>query len=141
MEEDMNTRLNRSTLRKAVALAGLAGSLVLMGLNPAAAAGACGKRPCVSAQSVVSAAGDEMRIALEQLEFAGDALTPQSRDAIATLATKWAGASKGALKLSVAADAGLQGSAAKRQAGARAKALKQALVDAGLPAAKVSVKS
>ncbi|HET7796116.1 MAG TPA: hypothetical protein VFL64_22195 [Rhizobacter sp.] len=135
----MNTS-NRPALRRTLAAACVAASLGLWGMNAAVAAGACGKHPCVSALSVVSAAGDEFRTALAKVEFAGDALAPQSREAVATLARKWSSA-KEPLKLRVAADANLQGAAAQRQAAARAAALKQALVDAGLPAAKVSITS
>ena len=106
---------------------------------PAFAASTCGSRPCVSPASVVSAAGDDFRAAIAKVEIVGDGLSPQSQDAVATIAKTWAAKSKKVLSLRVHADTGMRGVAARMQAGARAQALTQALVGAGLPEKQIKI--
>lgn len=114
--------------------------LLALGISaPAMAAGACGGKPCVSTRSVVGAAGDDLHAALAQVEFAGDGLAPQSKDAIASIAKTWAAQSKKVLALRVLADTGLKGAAARTQAAARGKALTQALVEAGLSQKQIKI--
>lgn len=107
---------------------------------PAFAVSSCGGKPCVSAMSVVSAAGDDLRAALAKVEFDGDALAPQSKDAIADVAKAWtAMKSKKPLGLRVLADSSLKGPAVRKQAVARGQALTQALVNAGVPEKQIKI--
>jgi hypothetical protein len=106
---------------------------------PALAAGTCGARPCLTAMSVVGAAGDDFRAALAKVAFVGDQLAPQSQDAVATMAKTWTAHSKKVLSLRVRADRGLNRTAAHAQAAARAQALTAALVAAGLPEKQIKV--
>src|SRR5437868_11375949 len=77
-----------------------------LGLSaPAFAVSSCGGKPCVTPMSVVSAAGDDLRAALARVEFDGDAITSQSKDAIADAAKSWTALkSKKPVSLRVLAD-------------------------------------
>ena len=112
-----------------------------LGLSvPAFAVSSCGGKPCVSAMSVVSAAGDDLRAALAKVEFDGDALSSQSKDAITDVAKAWtAMKSKKPLSLRVLADSSLKGPALRKQAVARGQALTQALVSAGVPEKQIKI--
>jgi hypothetical protein len=96
---------------------------------------------CASVSSVVNAAGVPPGVAqaVEGLVFDGPAL--KDADAVVKpLATEInALPAKTVVRVKVGADSGLAGAAAKRQATARAAALRAALKKAGVPARRFSV--
>ena len=107
---------------------------------PALAAGVCPPK-CASVSSVVNAAGVPPGVAqvVEGLVFDGPALKDADA-AVKPLATEInALPAKAVVRLTVGADGGLSGAAAKRQARARAAALRTALKKAGVPARRFSV--
>ncbi|MBI5259959.1 MAG: hypothetical protein HY855_25890 [Burkholderiales bacterium] len=119
----------------------LPGALLLV--SPAQAAKPC-PPTCVSAQSVVHAAGvpPGLRQAAEALGFDGDTLSAAAQDALSRLAGEAkALPAKAVLTLRVSADQGLAPAAARAQAAARVKALRTALAEAGVPAARVTIRA
>ena len=106
----------------------------------AQAAGTCPPK-CASVSSVVHAAGVPPGVAqvVEGLVFDGPALKDADA-AVKPLATEiQALPAKAVVRLKVGADSSLSGAAAKRQATARAAALRTALKKAGVPARRFSV--
>ena len=133
------TRTNAAVRR----LTGLAAAALLCALAAPIAAQAAGTCPpkCASVSSVVHAAGvpPDVAQAVEGLVFDGPALK-DADSAVKPLATGMlAMPAKAVVKLKVGADGSLSGAAAKRQAGARAAALRAALKKAGVPARRFSV--
>ncbi len=107
---------------------------------PTLAAGPCPPK-CASVASVVNAAGVPPGVAqvVEGLVFDGPALKDADA-AVKPLATEInALPAKAVVKLKVGADSSLAGTAAKRQATARAAALRTALKKAGVPGRRFSV--
>lgn len=123
---------SRPSLKKGALLIGVLTAVLAL---PSAWAGC--KPGCAVAASVVHAAGVPVGLAraLQQLDFNGAGLAASDaavvKNIVASLATLPAGAQ---MSLAVRADSGLTGSAATRQAQARAQALDQA-VRAGLKGA------
>lgn len=116
-------------------------ALILTALAGAAFAAECG-RPCAEAtDSVVNAAGTDPKIrqAIEALRFDGTRVASASKAEVKQLAAAWARVPAGVLTLTVHADAGLSGARAQGQASARAVALQQDLIAAGLPRARVKI--
>lgn len=111
--------------------------------SPARAAALCADCMRVDS-SVKNAAGtnpkERARWAAElaRLRFEGDGLTAGSAAAVRAVAAPFVGGSS-RLVLKVRADARLARAQAEAQARARAAALQQALVNAGVPADRVSV--
>lgn len=111
---------------------------LLMAL-PFQAAGQC-PTPCVRSESIVNAAGDELRKALESLEFTGNRLAPSSQGALKTIARAMKNQPPNAmLAATVRADEKLKPAQARAQAAARAKALGAALIRAGVPASQLRI--
>jgi hypothetical protein len=97
---------------------------------------------CVSLSSIVHAAGvpPGVQQALDKISFDGTKLADGSKDVLAQLATEARSLpAKAVVKLSVAADSGLDPAAARRQASARAKSLSTGLKQAGLSAKQFKV--
>lgn len=102
-------------------------------------------KDCVRAQSTVKgAAGEDPKVRLQWqravrgLHFEGDGLVAGAP--VAEVAAPFvARAERGTLRLAVRADPGLAKAAASAQAKARAGALKNALIGAGLAASRVRV--
>ena len=107
---------------------------------PARAAGACPPK-CASVSSVVNAAGVPPGVVqvAEGLVFDGPALKDADAAVKPLAAEIKALPAKAVVKLTVGADSGLADAAAKRQATARAAALRTALKKAGVPARRFSV--
>ena len=105
-----------------------------------AANAACPKQ-CVTQSSVVHAAGvPDIKGSLEAIEFDGPQLAAPAQPALQQLAQALKSLPpKVVLQLQVRADDGLSGPAARQQSKARAKALTQALKQAGVPAKSVKV--
>jgi hypothetical protein len=133
------TRLNPATRQRT----GLAVAALLCALAAPIAAGAAGVCPpkCASVASVVNAAGVPPGVAqvIEGLVFDGPALKDADAALKPLVAEIKALPAKAVVKLTVGADSSLSGAAAKRQATARAAALRTALKKAGVPARRVSV--
>jgi len=109
--------------------------------HPARAATPCPKT-CVRFESIVHAAGvpPALKQAVEALEFDGNRLAAAAQPAVASIAKELkAQPPKSVLAVSVRADDGLTPAAAKGQAAARAKALKEALTRAGVPARQLKI--
>lgn len=120
---------------RAASWAGLMTALLAATPLQAAAAAANCPGHCVSASSIVHAAGVPPGIqqALEKISFNGTKVADGAKDALAQLATEAkALPPKAVVTLSVAADKDLAAAAAKRQASARAASLGSALKQAGL---------
>lgn len=120
---------------RAASLAGLMAALLAAAPLQAAQAVANCPGHCVSASSIVHAAGipPGVQQALDKITFDGTKLADGSKDVLAQLATEAkALPAKAVVKLSVAADSGLDPAAARRQATARAKSLSSGLKQAGL---------
>ncbi len=113
------------------------------GLVAGAQAGSCGKPPatCLSISSVVNAAGvDGLRKAAARVDFDGNRLGPAAERELQRLVAEIRRLpARAVLTLQVAADQGLAPGAARSQAAARAKALQQALTNAGVPAGQVKI--
>lgn len=113
----------------------------LAGLAPTASWATCTPN-CISSWSVVHAAGGEgFEQAIAKIEFEGNALAAGSEAAIGEVARLMkALGPKAVLKLRVSAD-GQSGAPARALVRARATALKQAFVKAGLPAHQLAVRA
>lgn len=123
------------TLPTAVAAALLGLAVVI---SPAARA-SC-PAICVSASSVVNAAGVPTKLAraAAQLRLRGDALAPDAAGQVKALAAEIKRLPASArLTLRVAADSSLTGAAASSQASARQRAVQQALEKQGVRAAQL----
>jgi hypothetical protein len=96
---------------------------------------------CASVSSVVHAAGVPQGVSqlVEALTFDGPALTDADAAVKQLAAEIKALPPKAVVALKVGADADITGAAAKRQATARAAALRTALTKAGVPARRFSV--
>ena len=114
--------------------------LALAAPLPALAAGTCPPK-CASVSSVVNAAGVPPGVAqvVDGLVFDGPALKDADAAVKPLVAEINALPAKAVVQLKVGADASLAGAAAKRQATARAAALRTALKKAGVPARRFSV--
>lgn len=115
-------------------------SLLLLGLQAAMAQG-CLPR-CISSSSVVHAAGvpPDFLAAAKRLRFQGDTLAPADAAVVTDMARALkALPPRAVLSMKTAADAGLAAPAARKQATARAQALKTALVAAGVAADRLNV--
>jgi hypothetical protein len=122
----------------------LSGLALLCALAAPASVSAAGCPPnCASVSSVVHAAGVPPGVAqvVETLTFDGPALK-DADGAVKRLATEITALPTNAVvTLKVGADGSLSGAAARRQATARAAALRSALSKAGLPAKRVKVQA
>lgn len=107
---------------------------------PASASAACPPK-CASVSSVVNAAGVPPGVAqaVDGLVFEGSALKDADASLKPLVSEINALPAKAVVRLAVGADSGLAGAAAKRQATARAAALRAALKKAGVPARRFSV--
>jgi hypothetical protein len=115
---------------------------LLCALAAPAAASAAGCPPkCASVSSVVNAAGVPPGVAqiVDTLTFDGPALKDADAAVKRLAAEITALPAKAVVTLKVGADGSLSGAAAKRQATARAAALRTALSKAGVPAKRVKV--
>jgi hypothetical protein len=120
----------------------LAGAALLCGLAaPAFSLAAACPPKCASVSSVVHAAGVPPGVAaiVDALTFDGPALKDADAAVKRLAAEITALPAKAVVTLKVGADGSLSGAAAKRQATARAAALRSALSKAGVPARRVKV--
>jgi len=127
------------TLHKLIPMALLGLAL----LAPPAARAAC-PASCVTASSVVNAAGvpDALTSAAGRLQFRGDGLAPGGAAAIKALAGEIKRLPANAsVTLRVGADSALVGPAAGTQAAARQRALQQALQKEGVKPGQVKLEA
>jgi hypothetical protein len=120
----------------------LSGLALLCALASPTAVSAAGCPPkCASVASVVHAAGVPPGVAeiIDTLTFDGPALKDADAAVKRLAAEITALPAKAVVTLKVGADGSLSGAAARRQATARAAALRSALTRAGVPAKRVKV--